>query len=110
MRRQHNGAILRDLLDQVTDLHDLVRVQTVRRLVQNNELGVVDDGLRYTHALLITAREVTDQTFVEMTDPALAHNLLHGRRYLAVRDMTQARAILQVLRHRQIRVQGRRLG
>ena len=38
--RQNNGMILTQCFDQITDLDDLLRVQTDSRLVENNDLRI----------------------------------------------------------------------
>ena len=56
--------------DKITDIHDLVRVQSVGRLVQNDELGIMDDGLGNADSLLVTSGKILYQSVSEMSNGA----------------------------------------
>src|ERR1043166_6882454 len=56
MRRQDHAVRAAELADQRADLADLVRIEPHRRLVENDHVRAVHDGLGDAHALLIAAR------------------------------------------------------
>ena len=62
--------MLRDIADEITDVHNLVRVQSVRRLVQNDELRIMDDGLGNADPLLVTSGKILYQSVSEMSNGA----------------------------------------
>ena len=109
MGGQEDGAVRRDLLDQFADLDDLVGVQSVGRLVEDDEFRLVDDGLRDADPLLVTTREVADETFAEMGDSATSHRLLYGRRNLVFRHQAELRTVGDVLLDVEVAVHGRSL-
>jgi len=55
MRRQQDGALAAERFDKLPDLDDLGRVQPDRRLVQDEDPGVVDKGLGDADPLFVTA-------------------------------------------------------
>ncbi len=66
---QH-GMVDSQFLDEVPDLDDLVRVESVCRLVKHHEAWVVDYRLGYSYSLLVASGEVLDQSVAEMCDLA----------------------------------------
>ncbi len=48
-------------LDQLADLDDLGRVEADRRLVQDEDLGIMDEGLGDADPLLVAAGDVLDE-------------------------------------------------
>ena len=100
----------RELLDEVTYLDNLVGVQSVRRLVEDNELRAVDDGLRDAGALLVASGEVLQQTAAEVEDAATVHRPLDGGRDGCLVHQTQGGAVGQVFLHGHVGIQGRTLG
>ena len=62
--------MLRDIADEITDVHNLVWVQSVRRLVQYDELRIMDDGLGNADPLLVTSGKILYQSVSEMSNGA----------------------------------------
>jgi hypothetical protein len=60
VRRQEDGALLADLLQVLEELGLLVRVEVARRLVEDEDRRVVNEGLRKTDALPVAVRQVAD--------------------------------------------------
>ena len=54
MGRQNDCVLHPYLLYQMTDLHNLVRVKTICRLIQNNKFWFMDYRLGYSDPLLIS--------------------------------------------------------
>ncbi len=76
MCRKDDRVIAREPLDQVADLLDLIWIQTDRRFVQNHDIGVVDDRLSDSDALLVTAREPFDQFLAAIDQVGQLHRLI----------------------------------
>ena len=51
VRAQNDGVIAGEALDQVARFIDLLGIEASRRLVQDQHVRIVDDGLRQSHAL-----------------------------------------------------------
>ena len=58
VRAQDDGVRARQPLDEVAGLHDLLRVEAGGRLVEDQDLGVVQDRLRQPDALPVALREL----------------------------------------------------
>src|SRR5687767_10822680 len=58
--RDQDRVVLLEVVDEVTHLDDLHRVETAGRLVEDEELRLVDNGLRDTDALPEAVRERSD--------------------------------------------------
>ena len=54
----HHQAVARNLLQEIHHLHGGRRVKGTRGLVSEKNLGVVDEGAGYGHALHLPAREL----------------------------------------------------
>ena len=78
-----------NLFNQVTDFHDLVGIKPVRRLVKYHETRIVNDGLGYSHALLVSPGKITDNTFPEMSNVTTFHGLFNRGRNLGRVHETQ---------------------
>ncbi len=60
MRRDHDDLRLRHAPDQLADLVLLIRIEAVGRLVEDQDLGVVQDRLREPDAAPIALRQRVD--------------------------------------------------
>ena len=66
-------------LDQITDLYDLFRIQTYRRLIQNNHFRITKNCLRKSDSLSVTFGQVFDQTVFHVCDFYHFHDFFyHG--------------------------------
>ena len=64
--------------DQLADLEDLARVEADRRLVQYQDLGIVDRSLGDADTVLGAARNFLDQAALDGLDASRHHGLGHG--------------------------------
>ena len=56
MRGENHRTFLGNLFNQMPNLHDLIRVQPVGRLIQHDKCRVVNNRLGYPQTLLIPSR------------------------------------------------------
>ena len=67
MGAQNDGVLAGQRLQQLADLDDLLGVEAGGRLVQNQDVGVVDDGLGQAHALPVALGELADEAVPDLT-------------------------------------------
>ena len=67
---QNDGVIAGKALDQIARLVDLLGVETRGRLVENQYVGIVNDGLRQADALAITLGKLAEQLVLYVVDVA----------------------------------------
>ena len=106
MRGKQNGMINSNLLDQLANLKNLIRVQPVRRLVQHHEFRTMYDGLRYSQTLLIPAGKITDQPLAEMSDTAPFLGHLYSLLDFLGFHQSQFRTKFKIFINRVVRIQG----
>ena len=73
--REDHRPIFGQPLNERANAHELLRIETARGLVQNQDLWVVNDGLRESNALAIALREGTEEAGL----PTSQTDLLHDR-------------------------------
>ncbi len=61
MRTQNNGVRLAELLDEFTNFYDLRRVKTDRRLIQNDDVRISQQGLRDADPLTVAFGKMLNQ-------------------------------------------------
>ena len=110
MGGEDDGAVLAQSLDDVADLDDLLGIQTDGGLVQDQDLGIADEGLGEADTLLIALGQVADHPGVVLLQ---AHQLadladMGGALQLAGGDL-QVKNKVQVFRYGHVQVQGRLL-
>lgn len=66
----HNRVIQREALDQLADLADLHGIEAVRGLVEDEELGLVDEGIGQTDPLAVTFGKGFDHFPANAVEPA----------------------------------------
>ncbi len=96
MRRKQDGAVLCQPTDQPPHLDDLRRIQADGRLIQDEQLGLVQDGLGQPHTLSIA--------FAQLADGA-GQVVLQGRRAQRLREvpwLIGIRDLAQVSHHPQV--------
>ncbi len=71
-----NGVVARQTLDQVARLDDLVRVESGGGLVQNQDVGIMDDRLRQSYALPVPFGQLPDFLVADVGDRALFHHFI----------------------------------
>ena len=72
-----------ELANQLPGLDDLLRVEPGGRLVEDQHVGVVDDGLRQPDALPVALRELAAVAVGHVGHPGLLHHLVDAARDLA---------------------------
>ena len=92
------------LADQFTDFNDLLRIQSDRRFIQNDDLRESKDCLRKSDSLLITFGQVLDQPVLYIHDLHHQHDLLNLLLPFLFWDLLQFRYEPQVFIHLHIRV------
>ncbi len=99
-----------ELAHEPANLEDLVRIQSAGRLVEDENIGVVDDGLREAGALPIAFGEVIDRPIGHLLEAALLNRPVDVLGTLAGGDTAGLRDELQVLHHVELGVERRALG
>ena len=77
MGAEDDGVLLAQLLDEVPDLDDLDGVQAHSGLVQDNDLGVAQQGLGDAHPLLIALGEGGDALAPHLLNLHLVDDGIH---------------------------------
>ena len=95
MRGEHDGPFARQGPDQLARLVDLLRIESGGRLVEDQELGFVDERLREAHPLAIAAAELPDDVLPGLPERAALDRAGHGRPDPAFRDSPEARRELE---------------
>ena len=100
---------MRSLLMQVPqlDLHRLAQFHIERRerFVEQQHLGVADDGARQRHALALTAGQLHGAAVRLVQQVDAVEGLAHPRRDLTARDARYAQAVAHVLLDGHVRKQ-----
>jgi len=97
-----------EAVDELAHLHDLDGVESGGRLVEDQQLGPLHDGLGHADALTEAVREAGDDHLVRVPERSLLLCLGHRARDLVVGHAAQAGDEAQVVAHRHLVVQGRR--
>src|SRR5450432_1052841 len=82
VRREDDGLLAPDLLDERADLDDLVGVEAARRLVEDEDVRVVEHGLREAEALAVALRQLADELARDLGEAAAPTDLLDAARAL----------------------------
>ena len=99
-----------DILDELAHLLDLHRVEPAGRLIEDQYLGLVDNGLGDADPLLITFGEMGDRPVLDVQKPAVVKNLVDTRAGLTRRDVFEPGGELQVFAHGHVQIKRRVLG
>src|SRR5215510_14545677 len=110
VRRKNDRAAFAQLADQRSDLANLQRIQPNRRLVQDDDIRVVDDRLRDADALLEAFRQRADQTPAAIDETATRFDRLHGRFEISTVNPTQLAGKAQKFVDRELAVERRIFG
>ncbi len=102
--------IFRNFSDQMTNFQNLVRVQPVGGFIEDNKLGMMDDGLCNAQSLLVSSRKVADEATAEMRNAAFFLHLFYRVFNFTVVHQSQLRAVGKILVYIEVAVQGRFLG
>ena len=110
MGRDDDGLACGHLVDELTHLVFLVGVQPVGRLIENEHLGIVEDGLRQPHPATIAFRERVDGLFQDRFQVQQTEDLVQPRPAVGSRQFTRVGDEFQERPGVHFRVTGRTLG
>ena len=96
--------------DQMADFDDLLGVEAHGRLIEDDHVGIVDQGLRQADALLIAAGEPLDQFVLLVHDVGLFQGVRDAFRALIRRNILDARDEIEIGPDGHIRIHGRIFG
>src|SRR5262249_53270344 len=65
---ENNGVVARELAKQLADFDDLLRVEAAGRLVEDEDVGVVDDRLGESDALPVAFGKFADELGADVAD------------------------------------------
>ena len=108
MGGQKHQPVLGHLGKQIAEADPLLRVKTHRRLVENQEMRIAQDGLRDSHPLALSAGQSADFRFLLLLQIGTLDR--GGDGLLAVVDSFQRRHVVQKLPDRQLVKQSEGLG
>jgi hypothetical protein len=74
---QNDRALPGELFDECPDFHDLGRIETDGRLIENKNWRIIDEGLGDAEPLAIPFGKVTDDSAPHLFDTASLHDPLH---------------------------------
>ena len=77
MSRNENGVRPRKVFDKLAHRADLVRIQADRRFVQDDELGLVHQGVRQADALPVPFGKMSDDPPADVGQRALLRDGIH---------------------------------
>ena len=107
MRTEDHCVVIPQPADQLTHLHDLLRIQTGRRLVQDNDLRIGQQRLCQTHTLFIAFGDLTQQMFFYIFQACHIHDTPNLFLAEFSEQAFQFRRIIQIFQYRHIQVQRR---
>src|SRR4051794_12423784 len=110
MRAQDNRVLTGQALDEPPGFIDLLRIQSRGRLVQNENVGIVDDGLRQSNALPVALRELSDQLVSDVGNETSLHYLLSSALEFGVWNAFQPSNKQQIIYNAHFGVNRRILG
>src|SRR6266404_262650 len=110
VRREDRGALAGELTDEGADLDDLPRIEADRRLVEDEDGRVVDEGLREADALAKAFREVAEEPVADGREAAELHDAVDGVLDRGFRHALDAGDEAQVRLGRHVGVERRVLG
>ena len=85
-------------------------IETAGRLVQNQDVGVVDDGLRDAHALPVALRQFTDQLGPHVSERAALDHLVGAPFDIRAGNAFELADEREVLDHLHLGIHGRSFG
>src|SRR2546421_12706898 len=90
--------LLAEILDQLAHLSDLVWIETDRRLVENEKLGLIQERIRESDALSITFRKRADKFSFHLGQAAKLFHVANPLGHATMRNAFECGAIIQILR------------
>ena len=100
VRGENDGVVSGEALDQVADFDDLLGIEADGGLVEDDDVGIVDQSLRDAYALLVAARETLDQLVALVFQVGLFDRVGDAGGALVRRDVLDARDEIQIIARR----------
>ena len=85
VRAENDGVIAGQALDQVARLVDLLGIEAGGGLVENQHVGIVNDGLRQADALAVAFGELAEQLVLYIGDGAALADVVDALAQLGAR-------------------------
>ena len=110
MGAENHRVLAAQFLDQATRFDDLLRVEAGCRLVEDQHVRVVEQGLGEADSLPVALRELCALAVGHVRYTRPLHGRLYPGRAIGSRDAFDPGAEHQVIAHGHVRVERRRLG
>src|SRR5581483_529974 len=107
MGAEHHGVLSSQVLDQLARLNDLLGVKPGCRLVENQDVWIVNQRLCQPHPLPVALGEFTDLPVPNVLDRTPGAYLVDSPFQVSSRNALDAPDKFQVLSHGHIRIDGR---
>ncbi len=107
---ENDGVVAAQALDQVSSFVDLLRIETGRRLIENQHVRVVNDRLRQTYTLAIAFRQFTQQLVLHIRNRAPIANVIDSLAQLRAREPFELADEGQVFARLHLRIERRGFG
>ena len=106
---KQDRMIFTQISDEFSHLQYLLRIQSDRRLIQNQNLRISDKSCGQPHTLFISFRQMLDQFFFHFFRIRHLHDLIHHRLCIFFFNTFQSTDKFQILPYAKIRIQRRHL-
>ena len=100
----------RETLDEMAHFDDLLGVKPHGRLVQNDDVRIVDQGLRQADALFVSARQPLDQLGALVAKIGFLDRVVHASAPPFRRNILDPQNEVEIGAHRHIGIERGRLG
>ncbi len=110
MRREDDDALARELGEQRAEAHALLRIESRRRLVDDQQARIVEQRLRDADALAHAAGEAAERTVASLDEVHELEQLLDPRARRARLEALRGGEVLEELHRRELRVDAEVLG
>src|SRR6266404_5801182 len=109
VRAEDDGVVAGEALDELASIVDLLGVEAGGGLVENEHVGIMDDGLREADALTIALGEFAEQLVLNIDNGAALANIIDALGEIRFGKTFQAADKLQIFGGAHFRIQRRRL-
>src|SRR5205823_11322414 len=109
-RAENDRVIAGELFDELPRFDDLFRVEAGRRLVEDEDVGIMDERLCEADALLVALRQLSGQAVRHVVDANPRHHVLDPLTPLVARHPFDAGDEIEVLADAHVWIERRRFG
>jgi len=103
---KQDGFGLSQFADQLSDLHDLVGIESTGGLIEDQDFGIMKDGLRQAHPLFVTLGESPDALIEHSFQTAVVDHIVQPLKIAAFGHLSEGGDVGQKLHHAHFRVEG----